>query len=285
VWLLLGVYGGWLLVRDRRPTTAVAVGAVPVALLGLWFLPEQVGSGEWLRAATRAQQPAPGTPGQSSLPFLRTFADAAIVLAWPVYAGALAAAAAAARARPRSQRDRAVLVLAAGATSHIVLVAAMAEAGFTGNARYVTLPAAVLCVLAGLGLPDLHERLRRPAPRLLALGLGLAAASLSIGFIARDAGRLATEQRVSGDQLSELIDRAGGRRALVRCGPVGANHFARQMVAWRLDLLQSDVQLGTSLRARTVLARAGTGAAVSRHLPERIRLGEWELRSRCPLGR
>ena len=31
----------------------------------------------------------------------------------------------------------------------MVIIAALAQRGFTGNLRYVTVPAAVLCVLAG----------------------------------------------------------------------------------------------------------------------------------------
>ena len=111
VWPLLAAYAAWLLLRrrDRRPATLAVCGLAAVALPALWFVPEQLGSGEWMRAATRAQHPAPGTPGQSSLPFATTFLNAAVALAWPIYVGALppsrpppARRARAGRATPRS---------------------------------------------------------------------------------------------------------------------------------------------------------------------------------------
>ena len=286
VWPLLAAYAAWLLLRrrDRRPATLRLCGLAAVALPALWFVPEQLGSGEWTRAATRAQHPAPGTPGQSSLPFVTTFLNAAVALAWPVYAGALAAVATAAAApRPRGVRDATVLALAAAATTQMLIVAAMAQAGFTGSLRYVTLPAALLCVLGGIGLPSLVRRLS-PAVRRPALVLAAAAVALSAGLLVRDAGRLADEQRVYGDQLVELIERAGGQQALVACPPIGADHFTSQMLAWRLHLRQADVRLGISVRHGTVVARTGTGAAAAPEPPVRLRHGEWLLRSSCPLA-
>jgi hypothetical protein len=286
VWPLLAAYAGWLLLRrgDHSAATLGLCGLAAVAIPTLWFVPEQLGSGEWTRAATRAQHPAPGTPGQSSLPFAMTFLSAAVALAWPVYAGALAAVAFALPApRPRGTRDATVLALAAAATTLMLIVAAMAQAGFTGSLRYVTLPAALLCVLGGIGLPPLVRRLS-PAVRRPALVLAAAGVVLSAGLLVRDAGRLADEQRVYGDQLTELIERAGGREALVACAPIGADHFASQMVAWRLHLRQADVRLGISVRRGTVLARIGTGAAAAPEPPVRLRHGEWLLRSSCRLA-
>ena len=54
------------------------------------------------------------------------------------------------------------------ATILMIAVAAMTEGGFAGNLRYVALPAALVCVLAGAGWVELVRGARR---------LGLLAAS------------------------------------------------------------------------------------------------------------
>ena len=45
----------------------------------------------------------------------------------------------------------------------MVAVAAMTQAGFAGNLRYVALPAALVCVLAGAGWVDLVRDAAAPA--------------------------------------------------------------------------------------------------------------------------
>jgi hypothetical protein len=276
-WPLIAAFGVFLLVRDRRWSTRAFVAGVGLGVLALWVVPEHAGSGEWLRAATRAQQPAPGSPGQSAFPFGMTFVDAAIVVVWPVLLGAVVCV-----VRAWRVRDKLILCVAAAATLHMLVVAVMAEAGFTGNRRYVILPAALVCMLGGLGLPAVVERWRAAgAVRVVSAVLAAGAVAVSVGFLIRDAGRLARDERVYGRQLSALIDMAGSREALLACGVVGANHFARQRVAWELDLLQADIRLGTQVRNGTVFAREGTGAAAAAEPPLRRYYGEWELRSSC----
>ena len=40
------------------------------------------------------------------------------------------------------------------ATVLMIVVALMTEGGFAGNLRYVALPAAIVCILAGVGWSD-----------------------------------------------------------------------------------------------------------------------------------
>ena len=277
VWPLLAVYGLWLLRRRAGARTVALLAGTGLALLAAWFVPEKVGSGDWLRAATRATLPAEGSPGQASVPFLATFANSVIALPWPLYAGALAATLAAWRAR-----ERVVLGIAAAATVLMLMVAIGAEYGFTGNLRYVTLPAALVCVLGGVGLPALARRLRGPV-RLAAGALAAAAVAFSCALLVNHGDDLATEGRVYGRELPRVIALAGGREAVVRCGPIGASHFASQMVARRLDVLQEDVSRGNAVDRGTVFATIGTGGARRKVLPVRLRLGNWVLRSSCPL--
>jgi hypothetical protein len=156
VWPFLAAYGLWLIHAERREgdsgRRAVALCAGAAVVFGLlWFVPEYVGSGSFLRAATRARDAVPGSPGQADRPFFAVFENSTSALIVPVYAGAVAAVGFAAWAWQRGRGGGVELGLAALTAAYMVIVGLLAEAGFTGNLRYVTLPAAVVCVLAGVG--------------------------------------------------------------------------------------------------------------------------------------
>ena len=69
LWLVLGASGG-----RRIPWREVAlVGGAAVAMLALWFVPEYIGSGSALRAASRARQPNPDSAAFASFPFAAVF--------------------------------------------------------------------------------------------------------------------------------------------------------------------------------------------------------------------
>jgi hypothetical protein len=280
------VCAGVLLLRRpaRRARTAVLVSGAGAAVVALWLVPERIASGNWLGAATRAQLPAPDTPGASAFPFLMTFVHGAIVLAVPAWLGALQALIDAWRARPRRLEDRLVLALAAAAALMTLIVAGLAQAAFTGNNRYLLLPAALVCVLAGVGLPRLAARVRaarRSVVALAALALAAASVGVSVVLLAARATQLVDYQRAYGRQLPELIARAGGGDAVRRCGPVGASLLQRMAVAWRLHLRTDQVPAGVDPHARTVIALGGTDAGRRAAPPVRVRVGPWVLRSAC----
>ncbi len=284
IWPLLAVYGLVVLRRERSARTVALLGVLGAAVLALWLVPERVGGGDWLRAATRAQRPAEDAPGASELPFVLTLLNGARAVVWPLFAGAVVAVLAARRRAPRTSAERAVLGLAAGAVAWAVLVALMAEAGFTGHLRYLTVPAAVACVLGALGLPAAVRwaRGRTAAWARIAIGVGAGAGlAVALAQLGLDVASLAREGRRYGRELPQLVDRAGGRAGLLACGPLGADHFSRQAIAHRLRLRQSDILLGIDRRARTVLGIAGTGAATEGRPPVVLRHGEWVLRSDC----
>ena len=68
-WLFVGLYGLWLLWRGRRALRLVAAGLASLPLL--WLVPEWWGSGDWLRAAHRAQQPVGNSAAFSQNPASR----------------------------------------------------------------------------------------------------------------------------------------------------------------------------------------------------------------------
>lgn len=264
-WPAIAAYGLWLSYRDRRALPlAVLVGA---GLLAAWLVPERIGSGDWLRAATRAQQPAPGSPARTPFPFGATVAGLGHVVPWPLLVGAVIAA--------RRPPTPAVRWLVAIAALQVVIVALMAEGGFTGNSRYLLLSSGLLCVAGSLVLPDLARRVSR---RLVWFAI---ASAVIIGgvLLGRDALLLAEEQRVYGDELAVAVAAAGGSDA---CAPIGADHFSRQRVAWLLRIRQEEVDTGIRVRRGTVFARQGTGAAAAALPPVRRRIGEWLVRWDCP---
>ena len=158
----------------------------------------------------------------------------------PVYAGALVAVAAAARAWRRDRGGGTVLALAALTTAYMVIVGVLAEAGFTGNLRYVTLPAAVVCVLAGVGWAQVVAWARATP--------GRAATAVAVAAIARlraldrggrrrsrpRPGPRAVDRGACPTASRSCIDEAGGRRAVQRCGPVFTGPLEVQLVAWYL---------------------------------------------------
>lgn len=124
-WLFLVGLAWWYGWRWRIVLVAAAV-------LALWFIPEWIGSGELLRSADRARMPNPGVePG-----FLESLGDALVLLVWPLAIFAVVG-------------DR---VLAAVGAAWILLVAVMAEAGFSGEWRYALPGAALLAVAGAQGL-------------------------------------------------------------------------------------------------------------------------------------
>ncbi len=281
VWPLLALYGLWLVRAQRRAHTAALVAAAGVAVLAAWFAPDYVVTGDWLRGVTRARHPVPGSPAQSSFPFGLTFVNAAAFLCWPLYAGAVYATL---RAYRRDERDRAVLALAAASTLLMVTVALMSETGFTGNIRYVTLPGALLCVLAGIGLPPLVAALRaraRPVLAWTAAGAAAIAVVVSLAIIVSGAVRLARDERELGGQLDRAIALAGGKAGLRACGRVATTPFERQAVAYRLGLRSLDV-FTHAVTPGTMLVRIGRPAPGAQKLPVRARSGSWTVRSTCP---
>src|SRR4051794_39855421 len=192
VWPFWGLYGLWLAYTE--PRRRVVVGGTFVLCGFLWFAPEYWGSGDWLRAANRARQPNPDSPAFAAHPFLEVFKRSSTVLAAPVLLGALVALLAAARERRWDVR----LALGAAAALLMIAVALMTEGGFAGNLRYVALPAALVCVLAGIGWVGLVRAVRgrfgRVAGAALAVALALAAAPFVVSGAAglrENAGQIA----------------------------------------------------------------------------------------------
>jgi hypothetical protein len=274
VWPLLALYGGRLAWDRRDRRTFALVGGAGVAVALLWFVPEYIGSGDLLRSANRAREPVPGSPGASDSPFVETFRHSAQALSYGVYAGAVLSLVAA-------WRDRRVAAIAAASAVLMVIVALLATHGFTGNLRYVALPMALLCVLAGVG----WAWLGRHAPVALVAVAALAALPGLVEPVDRLRDNLDRTRETDRfyAALPGFIERAGGRDAVLACGQVFTGAYSTQAVAYRLHLRGAQVGLrvggsgpGTVLDGAR--SRLGTG---NPEYTEKLRNTEWILRTTC----
>ena len=94
-WPFLGLYGLWLVWRERATLLPVAIGLATLPLL--WLVPEEIGSGDWLRAAHRAQDPISGSPADAANPIVEVVREGWDMLGggswlhWGLLAGVAAA--------------------------------------------------------------------------------------------------------------------------------------------------------------------------------------------------
>jgi hypothetical protein len=248
VWPFLAIYAVVLLLRsDRSWRTRAIVAASAFGVLALWFVPEYVGSGDPLRAASRARQPNLNAAAFDAHPFLAVLERSAPLLTAPVYVGAAVAVVVALR-----RRDRFVLGLAAAAIGLVLIVAVMTEAGFAGNLRYVALPASLICVLSGVGwvwLAGIAARTAGPVGiGAVAVGgglLALPAVAADLRTLDGDAERMADEAAIDAS-LPDAIAAAGGRAAILACPPVITGSFQTQVIAWQLELRETEVEVDST---------------------------------------
>ena len=244
-WPFLAVYALWCWRHDRglRPLIIAAGLVVPVA----WFGGDWWGSGSPFHGADSARVLA-----QDDHRFadgLRRVAEVVIVPAW------LAAAFAMADARRR--RDRTILVLGGGAVVWFTLVVAMsALLGYAALSRFLLPGAAIVCVLAGVGVMRFVLAIRTSRARVLAVVV-LVVLALPIAVwrgygIGAQVDEVAARAAVI-DDLTAAIDAAGGADAVAGCGRVAITDAGvpRMAAAWELDVPLAAVH-GRATRAPTV---------------------------------
>lgn len=297
VWPFLGLYGLWLWFRD--PELRIRIAAVAVAVPVLWFGPELWGSGEPLRASSRANNPNPGSAAFADNPGLevvKRFAERTVI---PLFAAALVATALAARAWLRDRRDAATLFVAAAGFSWIFLVGVMTELGYAGNQRYLVVTTAALCVLGGVGVGRVFAAVRSRADRVTGSGArGLAvtgaACVLAVAAMSPVIKDKADNIEVTLDilryeaslweTLPGMIEKGGGRERILACGNVYSGPFQTQMVAYEMGIHGIDVGAlggtpapGAVFRTKT----RPTSPIVPKLTDDRLRLvttsGRWRL--------
>lgn len=255
-WPFLGLYGAWLVRADRTAWRLVLGGFLLVP--ALWIGPELWGSGEALRAAHRAKEASPVAGGGPGAVLSGTWA----MLTVPVWVGALGTLVGACM-----RRIRPPLALAGLAVAWLAIVTVMAGDGYSGNQRYVILPVAIACVVAGAGAGWLVRAVaarssagcqRGASTALLAAGAVVLAALFGLAGGSRTSAvldQLGYEARLV-NSLDDAIAAAGGKAAVQRCGKTYTGPFLIPALAWQLHVHTSTIGFepvapATILRERT----------------------------------
>jgi hypothetical protein len=244
-WPFFGLYGLWLLWRDAGARRLVIAGfaALPV----LWLLPELWGSGDLLRAAHRAHTPNANSAAFSEDPIGQVVEQFKMMLSPIVKLGIYALPLGLLLRVPRRQEWRAAVALAAAGAIWVGEVALMTNDGFSGNARYLILPAALACVLGGVGVGWLVRALPRRVLRAPAV-VPLLAVVAAVLFVRPNLDRVDPvmksneyQSRLT-DGLAGAVAQAGGRHRLLSCGTPFTGRFQVPAVAWQLHLHTTQVK-------------------------------------------
>jgi hypothetical protein len=256
----------------RRPQDRALLAACALAVPALWLGPEWLGSGDPLRSGARARVPNPGQPALADVPALASLGAAAALPLWPLWAGVVALAAA---------RARAALLPAAAGGVWIALVAAMAQAGFSGEARYALPGAALVAVSGAVGLARLGRSRARAAAVLVLLAAAAAPRLADLGDVhARQAHRAALAA-----DLRAAVAAAGGRADVLACGRPYTGEYRGPLTAYVLHVPKRAV--GFAPRAPGVVLRSplDPGAAPAPDAPAPFasvaRAGLWEVLAAC----
>ena len=264
-WPFLLAFG--LVLWRRRPQDRALLVACAVAIPALWFVPEWIGSGDVFRSGSRARMPNPGQPATDAFPFWAALREAATLPLWPLWIGACFA--------PRAARP----LLFAG-LAWIALVAVMAQAGFSGEPRY-SLPGAALVAVAGAaGLVSVaRDRLIWVAALLLLVAAAPKLADLP------DLRSDQAYQRDLASDLTRVIDRAGGREALLACGRPYVGELRGPLLAYHLDVEKQRVAFVPRPPGVAFLSRLSVDAPVEPRtgpaFTPRARVALWEIREAC----
>ena len=262
--LLVGGVVAW----RRRPELRGLLILCTVAVPALWLVPEWLGSGDLTRSGDRARVPNPGQPATAAVPGLAALREAAALPLWPLWIGACFT--------PRRLRP----VLFAG-LAWIALVAAMAQAGFSGEPRY-SLPGGACVALAGAaGLLELARR--RPAYAVL-VTVALSVAAVPKLAALPDVRRAQAYQRELDADLRQVIAAAGGRTALLRCGRPYVGNLRGPLLAYRLEVEKRRVGFEPHPPGAVFRSRLRADAPVEPPAPgfrPLIRSGHWSVVVRC----
>ena len=263
VWPFLGLYGLWLWREGDRVAPALGLAAIAVG----WLLPDALGTEGLFAAGSTARKTASeGSAQLADVPFLAVLWDAVDQL------GVAAAPLAVAALVPWRRAEPVLRALALAGVAYVLIVAVTSQAGFAGNPRYLVPAEALFCVLAGVGAARV--------PRVLAIALLVVLAAFSVGHIRRDLDSIAwrAQQR---QHLDLALERAGGARALERCGNVQSGYYWRALVSSRLHADIAHLDLPRDPTRVLVRAPAEDGGPVE---PARVQAGSHAAGRAARLG-
>ena len=253
-WVLLVVYAVFVAARERRlRLVAASAAVVPPAL---WLGPPWLATGDPLSAGERANRVTETSLATADVPALAVIGATVELVAAPVLAGSVIATAAAVLSAARRWRvpgierrasPAATLVLAGGTIAWVAIVAALTQAGFTGNERYLFPAVATICVLGGVGAGILLAA-GVARGRAGAIAAALLLVAVSAPFALERARALAGYRAEAGERartiagLEAAVARAGGRERVLACGsPAVTRPGTQGTLAWELRVPLSRV--------------------------------------------
>jgi Dolichyl-phosphate-mannose-protein mannosyltransferase len=282
MWPILFAYGCYLVWQERSRRTVTTVLGGGALVVALWFVPEYVGSGDFMRAASRAREANLDSLAYAAHPFVAVFERSYDILTFPVYVCALIAVMVAVRSR-----DRLVLAMAAAAAGLLLAVAVMTQVGFAGNLRYVALPASLVCVLAGIGSVRLGELAWRWRSVVPLAGVVIGGAVLATPYVRADLDALHADALTIQDEariygaVPAVITAAGGEANIKECRPLYTGDFQHQTVAWYLHLHEDEVETEVVFPPGTAMAPDFVPLSSDGRFPMVARTRRWVVGSTC----
>jgi hypothetical protein len=302
-WPFIAIYAIWLWLREPRLRLLVVAGLVSIPFF--WFVPPWVTSGRPFLAATHAHEYNGHLGSDPFVEVLRRGADLQVAPA--LIAGIVATLLAVVSVRRGTpvgrpagalDRDRITVWLAGLIVAWWVVVVAMTLAGYPGLERFYLPAAAVICVLAGVGVVRTAQlvgdaivgsRLRTawaPAAVVVALvGVSVPFTTARIS-VARAQEPVAARAATRLDQLSAAVAAVGGHHAVYPCSSsfAAVNHSVQPALAWTLRVTLGRV--GTSMRHQGLMfvgphdSIDGAAPGVDHRLTQRqliARVGVWRV--------
>jgi hypothetical protein len=296
VWPFIALYGLYLLWREPKHRTLVVGLGFLTAFL--WLAPEWWGSGQPLRAASRATEVANGSIALSDHPAIELLKRARTLLMPVDKIGILLALAFTAWTIVKTRRLPLAFWIATSAAAWVGMVALMTQGGFAGNERYLAMPVALGCILAGAGWASLGKRLNRLAPEdarrwtgpLVAVALVAAALPLAmprLGQLDKDDTTLRFQAQLR-DDLHRAVQQYGGRERALACGNIYAGAYNVAMVSWMLDVPTKAVDYEPSIPGVIFRGRSRSGVNPTPPINEAwrpvTRAGEFTVLEACTPG-
>lgn len=228
IWPLAGLYA--IVAWRAEPSRRRAVGALIAAIPLLWFVPDWIGSGDPFHGREVAQG---ASDDRNALDLLGSTVS---LITIPVLALAAVGWTVALRARSREA------VLGTVAVAWIAFVVVLVLLGYPASERFVALPAALVCVTAGVGAARLADGAGRPASRR-AIGV-LALVAAAVAYLPARLGELpdqvrAAERRASIQADLRALARTPSLHDHVRCRPAALLDqltWNAGALAWELHL-------------------------------------------------
>ena len=235
-----------------RPGRIWWLSGAGVLVIASWLVPEKIGSGHFLRAATRAHDPNPDSAAFAKSPTLEVFGSMGNLMLWLPLIGVIVAVVLGVIAWRRNEADRQIpapLLRFAGflgllSLVWVLIVAAMTEGGYAGNPRYLAAPLGLLVAVALGGLAWLIRDLARRGGASIGELLVMASLLLLVVVAALRLPARTSEiawQRENRAQLTAMADDPAIKKQVLACRPIVAHPLMVPPIAWTFHIHMSEI--------------------------------------------